>query len=217
MSWRHFLIDYLKVVFVLVMVAVSTFLGWINGYLVDPAFLGFFTPFIMLPVFLSPIAVLVWMLIGLRRSDHRNRKNLLACSIAGIAVIFLFSPFRPNSVDGFYYRMGKIDRNDYLAAAELVKSEAERLRISSRDLGYPRTEAHDTFVESLRDKNILFSLSNWPIHVSNNEGYIFLSWGSGLTGAYEVLVTFGEEEPGWLKNRPFPPKRLYKNVILLID
>jgi len=199
------------------MVAVSSFLGWVNGYLVDPAFLGFFTPFFLLPIFLSPIVVLAWMLIGLRRSDNRNSKNYLACFIAGIAVIFLLSPLRPNSVDGFYYRMGKIDRDDYLTAAELVKSEAERFGVSSRDLGYPTTEAHDKFVEFLRDKNILFSISNWPIHVSNDEGYVFLSWGSGLTGAYEVLITFGEEEPSWLKNRPYPPKRLYKNVILLID
>ncbi|GAB2196850.1 hypothetical protein MAH4_09690 [Sessilibacter sp. MAH4] len=113
--------------------------------------------------------------------------------------------------------MEKLDRDVYLSAAELVKIEAEISGVSSLDLGYPTTETHDKFVESLRGKNILFSMSSWPIHVSNNKDYVLLSWGSGLTGAYEVLITSGEEDPRWLIDRPFPRKKLYKNVILLID
>ena len=211
------LIKYLKVTFVLVTVVVSSFFSWITGYLFDPEFLGPFTPFILILIFVSPLFFFFLMLAGLLRSENRNRKNYLACFIAAIAVMFLCSPLRPTSVDGFYYRMGKIDRDEYLAAAKLVKSEVDRLGIGTQDLGYPETQEHDNLVESIRDQNLLFSISKVPIHISNDEGYVVLSWGSGLTGAYEVLVTSGEEEPSWLKNRFHPPKRLYENVILLID
>lgn len=198
-------------------VAALSFLGWLSGYLVNPAILGFFTPFILLPIFVLPIITAIWMLIGLIKSKNRNGSNYLSCAIAVLAVLFLFSPLRPTSVDGFYYRMGKIDRDVYIAAAKLVKSESERLEISQNDLGYPVTGKHHELIESLEAKNILISISSWPIHISMDEGYVLFSWGSGLTDAYEVLVTIEGEEPHWLIKRSYPPKKIYAGVTLLID
>jgi hypothetical protein len=195
----------------------SSLLGWVGGYLVDPAFLGFFTPFILLPIFIAPVIIFIMMLAGLKHPSNRNRKNYVACFFASIALGFLFSPYRPTSVDGFYYRMSKIDRQVYLAAAELVIAEAERMRLSSNSFNYPVTKEHKDFVVSLSGKNTLFTLSNWPVHISREEDYVLFSWGSGLTGAYEVLITVSNKEPYWLKNHPHATKKIYDNVVLLMN
>ena len=202
---------------IIITVALSSFLGWFNGYLVDPAFLGFFTPFILVPIFITPIIVFIAMLTALKQLNNRNRNNYLACFAAGSAVIFLFSPYRPTSVDGFYYRMSKIDRQEYLAAAELVITETESLGVNPKKLSYPVTKEHKDFVASLSGKNVIFTLSNWPIHISKDAGYVLFTWGSGLTGAYEVLITADDNEPQWLKSHPHPTKKLYNNVFLLLD
>ena len=209
--------DYLKLVLILVFVAIFSAFNWLDGYWVDPAFLGLFTPFIALFILFLPIAILIWMMIGLMQSHNKSFRSYWSLLIACMAVVFLFSPMRPTAVDGFYYRMGKIDYDEYMAAVELINSEAARLNLSDRDFTYPVTEAHNKLVRSLADKNILFSLSDWPVHIAKKDKYILLSWASGLTGGYEVLITFGEEEPPWLENRLYPPKKLYKNVFLLID
>jgi hypothetical protein len=200
------------------LVVIDSFLGWLGGYLVDPAFLGIFTPFILILLFIAPAIILFVSLADLRKPQNRTRDNYASITVSFLLVAFLFTPFRPSSIDGFHHRMGQLEQDVYISAARLAIEGAEQLEPESKSPDFPRTETHKIFVKSLAQKNQLVSVSSrLPSLRSINNKYVLFSWGSGLTGAYQVLVTFNSHEPAWLASLHLPPKKLYENVYLLLD
>ena len=191
--------------------------GWASGYYLNPAVLGFFTPFILLPMIFIVLFTATYQILKILKKSNRNKATILLGVSHIVILILLFSPLIPNSYDGFHYRMSRYSQNDYIDIANKVKLSMEDLGVSETDLGYPRNEKQELIVKALTDEYPLFSYSEWPIHISTGKEYVSLSWSSGLTGGYGVVILTDAQTPQWLKTWPVTPVYLYDNVALILE
>ena len=184
-----------------------------EGYFVDPALLGLFiTPLIILSLAFIPIVVaIVYIVRFIRGKKTAENVRLTLVSLCGL-IVLPFIPLLPSSMDAFVYRMEQFPREAYYNLADDLRAEFKRLGIQGLGGVDSKEKEWDAVYELLRPSHPILQVNRFKPYMTVDDDSVIVFWGSGLTGAYEIIILEGNEKPHWLESTQRPVVYIYEDV-----
>lgn len=184
-----------------------------QGYFVDPALLGFFFDPLILPALaLAPAVVAIAYVIRLiRREKSAQNIRLTVVALCG-PVVLLMAPILPGGMDAFFFRMKQFPQAAYHSLAGDLRREFETRGIQIGTVLSSDDKEWDAVYQALRPAHPILQVNRRRPYVMLHDSHVIVFWGSGLTGAYEVIILTGPDKPPWLDSQQRPIIYIHDDV-----